>query len=75
MPVRAVLLAVALATPVTAGAGPTRADILIAVAGPMSTSPLTGQYATFGEQLRRAPRWRCATSTRRAASVARSSPS
>ena len=53
MRVRAVLLAAALVTPVTAGASPARADILIAVAGPMSVTPLTGQYATFGEELQR----------------------
>ena len=53
MRVRAVLLAAALAAPFTAGAGLVRADILIAVAGPMSTTPLTGRYATFGEELRR----------------------
>src|SRR5689334_23419406 len=40
------LLAAALVTPVTPGAA--RADLLIAVAG-----PVTGQYAVFGEQLRR----------------------
>jgi branched-chain amino acid transport system substrate-binding protein len=53
MRVRAVLLAATLVMPVTAGAGPARATILIAVAGPMSTTPLTGQYATFGEELQR----------------------
>ena len=51
MRVRAVLLAAALAIPVTAGTA--RAEILVAVAGPMSVTPLTGQYATFGEELRR----------------------
>ncbi len=53
MQVRAVLLAAALVLLFTAGAGPMRADILVAVAGPMSVTPLTGQYATFGEELRR----------------------
>ena len=53
MRVRAVLLAAALVTLVTAGTSPARADILIAVAGPMSVTPLTGQYATFGEELKR----------------------
>jgi branched-chain amino acid transport system substrate-binding protein len=36
--------------------GPTavaRAEIRIAVAGPLSVSPMTAQYATFGEELRR----------------------
>jgi branched-chain amino acid transport system substrate-binding protein len=53
MRVRAILLAAALVASITAGTGLARADILIAVAGPMSTTPLTGQYATFGEELRR----------------------
>jgi branched-chain amino acid transport system substrate-binding protein len=51
MRVRAVLLAAALVVPPTAGTGPAWADILIAVAGPLSVTPLTGQYATFGEEL------------------------
>ena len=51
MRVRAVLLAAALATPVTAGAA--RAEILVAVAGPMSVAPATAQYARFGEELQR----------------------
>src|ERR1051325_3119381 len=53
MRVRAVLLAAVLVTPITAGTSPARAAILIAAAGPMSTPPLTGQYATFGEELQR----------------------
>src|SRR4051812_49653857 len=53
MQVRAVLLAVALAVPVAIGAGSARADILIATAGPMSVTPMTGQYAMFGEELQR----------------------
>ena len=53
MQVRAVLLAVALAVPVASGAGSARADIPIATAGPMSVTPMTGQYAMFGEELQR----------------------
>src|SRR5689334_8435509 len=51
MRVRAILLATALVTSITAG--PTRADVLIAVAGPLSLSPMTAKYATFGEELQR----------------------
>src|SRR4051812_6546578 len=51
MRVRTALLAAALATSVTAGAA--RAEILVAVAGPMSAGPATAQYARFGEELQR----------------------
>ncbi len=53
MRVRAIFLAAALVTPVTVGAAPVRADILIATVGPMSVTPMTGQYAMFGEELQR----------------------
>src|SRR4051812_17247534 len=54
MQVRAVILATMLVlVPIVAGTVPAQADILVAVAGPMSVTPLTGQYATFGEELRR----------------------
>jgi branched-chain amino acid transport system substrate-binding protein len=42
-----------LAAVLTASVATAQADILAAVAGPMSVTPLTGQYATFGEELRR----------------------
>src|SRR3954467_14962040 len=51
MRVRAILLAAALAVPVAAGA--VRADIPIAAVGPISVTPMTGQYAMFGEELSR----------------------
>jgi branched-chain amino acid transport system substrate-binding protein len=51
MRVRAILLAAALATPVTALAA--RAEILVAVAGPMSVTTMTEQYAAFGEEMTR----------------------
>jgi branched-chain amino acid transport system substrate-binding protein len=35
------------------GTGRSRAEIRIAVVGPMSISPMTSQYAAFGEQLQR----------------------
>jgi len=35
------------------GIGIAAAEMRIAVAGPLSISPMTAQYATFGEQLRR----------------------
>src|SRR3954452_14977440 len=47
---RAVLLAAVLAA---GGTSVTRADIPIAVVGPMSVTPATGQYARFGEELSR----------------------
>ena len=48
------LIRVAVLAVVTAGgAGVARAEIRIAVAGPLSVSAMTAQYATFGEQLRR----------------------
>ena len=50
MRVRAVLLAAALVAPATVGAGLAWADIPIAAVGPMSVTPLTGQYARFGER-------------------------
>src|SRR3954453_1366248 len=53
MQVRAVLFAAALAVPVAIGAGSARADVLVATAGPMSVTPMTGQYAMFGEELQR----------------------
>jgi branched-chain amino acid transport system substrate-binding protein len=46
--VETMILALAIALAAAAAA---RADILIAVAGPMSVTTMTGQYATFGEQL------------------------
>ncbi len=51
MRVRAILLAAALATPVTTLAA--RAEIPIAVAGPMSVTTMTEQYAAFGEEMTR----------------------
>jgi len=61
---------------VTAGAtGAARAEIRIAVAGPLSVSPMTAQYATFGEELRRGAELAVRESTRAAASMARSLPS
>src|SRR4051812_50044721 len=53
MRVRSVLLAAALVAPITAVAGPARADIPIAVAGPMSVTTMTEQYAAFGEEMTR----------------------
>src|SRR3954453_5417624 len=53
MRVRSVLLAAALAAPITAVAGPARADIPIAVVGPMSVTTMTEQYAAFGEEMTR----------------------
>src|SRR3954454_21489162 len=53
MRVRSVLLAAALVAPIAAVAGPARADIPIAVAGPMSVTTMTEQYAAFGEEMTR----------------------
>src|SRR5689334_20983309 len=53
MRVRAVLLAAALATPITISAALAQADIPVAVVGPMSVTALTGQYAAFGEEMTR----------------------
>jgi branched-chain amino acid transport system substrate-binding protein len=47
--IRLALLAIAAAS----GSGVAGAEMRIAVAGPLSVSPMTAQYATFGEQLRR----------------------
>jgi branched-chain amino acid transport system substrate-binding protein len=48
------LIRVAVLAVVTAGGtGVARAEIRIAVAGPLSVSAMTAQYATFGEELRR----------------------
>jgi len=48
------LIRAAVVAIVTAGAtAAARAEIRIAVAGPLSVSPMTAQYATFGEELRR----------------------
>src|SRR5205814_3007143 len=48
------LIGAAVVAIVTAGAiAVARAEIRIAVAGPLSVSPMTAQYATFGEELRR----------------------
>ncbi len=38
---------------VLAAAAAARADILIATVGPMSVTPMSGQYAAFGEELQR----------------------
>ena len=46
----------------TAFAGLAHADLSVAIAGPM-----TDQYASAGDQIRRAPKWRSPTSTPRAA--------
>src|SRR5690349_24998021 len=51
--VRTVLLAAVLALPVTVGVAPARADIPVAVVGPMSVTTMTGQYAAFGEEMTR----------------------
>jgi branched-chain amino acid transport system substrate-binding protein len=48
----AMLAALAILT-LGAGVRAAPADILIAVAGPLSVTPMTGQYATFGEELQR----------------------
>src|SRR5689334_19503688 len=53
MRVRVVALAAALAVPSTIDACPARADILIAVVGPMSVTAMTGQYAALGEEMTR----------------------
>ena len=53
MRVRAILLAAALVAPTTTHVGPARADIPVAVVGPMSITPATGQYAAFGEEMTR----------------------
>ena len=53
MRVRAVLFAAVLVVPITARIGSARADIPVAVVGPMSVTPMTGQYASFGEELQR----------------------
>src|SRR3954454_12400181 len=53
MRVRAILLAAALATPIAVRAGAARADIPIAVVGPISVTAMTGQYAAFGEEMMR----------------------
>jgi len=42
-----------LAIAAPSGIGVAVAEMRIAVAGPLSVSPMTAQYATFGEQLRR----------------------
>ena len=48
--VEAMILALAIALAAAAAA---RADILIATIGPMSVTPMSGQYAAFGEELQR----------------------
>jgi branched-chain amino acid transport system substrate-binding protein len=53
MRVRAVVLAAALVLPVTVGVAPARADIPVAIVGPMSVTTMTGQYAAFGEEMTR----------------------
>src|SRR3954447_11166183 len=53
MRVRAVLLAAALVLPVTIVADPARADIPIAIVGPVSVTAMTDQYAAFGEEMTR----------------------
>src|SRR5215475_12012051 len=47
--IRLAIVAIAAAS----GSGVAGAEITIAVAGPLSVSPMTAQYATFGEELRR----------------------
>ena len=42
-----------LAIAAQSGIGVAVAEMRIAVAGPLSVSPMTAQYATFGEELRR----------------------
>src|SRR5215831_19180876 len=42
-----------LAIAAASGSGVAGAEMRIAVAGPLSVSPMTAQYATFGEELRR----------------------
>src|SRR6476659_2435946 len=42
-----------LAIAAPSGIGVAAAEMRIAVAGPLSVSPMTAQYATFGEELRR----------------------
>ncbi|WP_082145849.1 branched-chain amino acid ABC transporter substrate-binding protein [Microvirga massiliensis] len=50
---RSLIRLAVLAVLTTGGTSVARADILIAVAGPLSVSPMTAQYATFGEELQR----------------------
>ena len=51
---RQFLLSLAVIALLTAlGTGRLRAEIRVAVVGPMSISPMTSQYAAFGEQLQR----------------------
>jgi branched-chain amino acid transport system substrate-binding protein len=51
--IRSLIRLAALAILTTGGIGVARAEIRIAAVGPMSVTPMTGQYAMFGEQLMR----------------------
>src|SRR5215207_7063667 len=50
---RSIIRLAVLAVLTAGGTSVALADILIAVAGPLSVSPVTAQYATFGEELQR----------------------